>query len=98
MKGELYWPHMASDVYKTVSICSEVARGATFLKLKRELQLSPASGKLEIVTFKILKLITSTVNGNQFITIIIDGYWKLTRAMTTGKTLSSHVANAFLDS
>lgn len=44
MIHELYWPHMAIHVYKTVGNCHECAVNQAVLKWKRHLALFPVSG------------------------------------------------------
>lgn len=67
-------------------------------KFKRELQFIAAISRLEFVAIRIFRSLPHTVNGNQYVTIMTDSYLKLTRAMRTGKTSSSLVANVFFDS
>lgn len=50
----LYWPHMASGVQRTVAQCVSYARGGSTYRHKRRLQLFPAFGPLEFVAMDFL--------------------------------------------
>lgn len=89
---------MANDVYTTGSNCSACARNRVELKLKRRIQLFPASGPLEFIAIDILGPLPRTVNGNQLVVVMTVRYSQLTRALPSDETSSVHVENVFIDS
>lgn len=98
MQREFFWPHIANDVYKTISTCSTCAWNSALPKLIKELQLLPTNGPLKFVAIDILGPLPRTRNENQYVIVMTDKYSKLTRAMQTGKTSSSHFGNVSFDS
>lgn len=92
------WPHTANDVYTTVRSYRASVRNRVGPKLKRQLQLLPASDPLEFTAIDILGSLPRLADGNQYAIISNDRYSKLTRALPASKTSSVHVANVFIDS
>lgn len=66
--------------------------------VEKKLQLFPASAPLKLITICILAPLPRTVNGNRYVIIMTDKYFKLTRTMPTGKTSSLRIATVFFDS
>lgn len=95
MQTEFCWPHMTNNVYTTASSCNKGAHNGTSLKLKRGLQLFPASDPIEFVAIEILGPLPRMVNENQYVIIMTDRNTKFTRVMKSSKTSSPHVANVF---
>ena len=95
---EYYWPHMASDAFSTVRNCTLCAapRG-TLVKNQNDLKLFPAGGPLSFVAMDLLGPLPNTAHGNQHVLVITDRFTKLTRSISLQPTISSVVANAFLD-
>lgn len=48
MRWELYWPHIATDVYKTVYSCLKCSKVWVCLEKMRHLKVFPASQPLEL--------------------------------------------------
>lgn len=89
---------MTSYVFTTASNCTTCARNFTSPNLKRQIQLFHAIGLFEFVPIDIFGPLPRTVSRHLFVTIMTDRYLKLKRAMPTGQTKSSHVANVFFNS
>lgn len=64
MQREFCWPHMANNVHTIVSGCISCAQIRVDAKLKRQLQLFPASGPIESVTLDILAPLLCSVDGS----------------------------------
>lgn len=65
--------------------------------LEKVLQFVPKSSPLELAAFDDLGSLPCNAIGNKYIVVLTDIYSKHTRAMPTGRTSSSHVANVFFD-
>lgn len=81
MQQHYYWSHIENDVYKTVRECLWCARDAAETRYLRELQLFPRGRPLEFVALDGLRPLTKTMDGTQFVFIIIKRYWRVARAI-----------------
>lgn len=66
-------------------------------KRQRRLQLLAAGGPLKLATMDILQPLPKKLNGSQFMLVVTDRYWKLTRAVQMSKMTASHIASLFMD-
>lgn len=57
----------------------------------------PALGLLEFIAIEVLRPLPRTTSGNQYAIVITDRYSKVTRAIPTSKTASTHAANIFFE-
>lgn len=74
IRREFYWPHMDNNDYTTVSNCTAGAQNWVETKLRRRLQLFPASSPVASVAINILRQLPSTADGNQYVTVLTDMY------------------------
>lgn len=88
---------MANGVYEKVDKCVSCACNRNCNRQKSPLQLFPSSEPLDFVGMDILGLLLKTASRNQYAVVITDCYLKRTRAISSSKTTSTHLANIFLD-
>lgn len=80
---EVFWQHMAIDVYQMVRNCAGCARNRKPAKLKQQLQLFSASETLKLIFMHIIGSLPQTKNGSVFAVtagIYFYGYTPLTAA------------------
>lgn len=77
--------------------CSACPQSLDGLKLNRQRQQFYASGLLCYIAINILVQLPRTANGNQYIIFMTDRLSKRSRAMSTGRLSSAHVANVLFD-
>lgn len=65
------------------------------LNTKRDLQLFPAAETLDFAAMSILRPLSKTAQGNQFVLVITDRNFKLTRSISTLKKSSTRMENVF---
>lgn len=61
------------------------------------MKLFPASGPLESIAIKILGPLVKATNGNPFLVILTDQYFKLARAVPTSRKSATHISFLFYD-
>lgn len=88
---------MATDVYRTLEQCSSNAHNLNCCWLKRLLQLLLPSGLLSFLAIDSLRMLPKTRSGIQYVVVVTNCYFKLTRATPSSKTASTIIANTFLD-
>lgn len=94
-RRELSWPHMTNDVCRRVGSCRACAQNLEDPKLKRQPRLFRESGQLEFIAIDFIGPLYRTADGNQYVNVMTDRYFKLIRASPASKTSSAHVAIVF---
>lgn len=97
MRCEVYWPHMASTVCKTVTNCRKCT--CTWAKKAQmpHMKMFSASSPLEFFAVDLDCLLPKTTSGNQFLVIMTNRYSELTRVMPTSNTCAMHITSIFYD-
>lgn len=88
---------MANNVNKTFTKCTSCARIGSQCHLQRPLQLFPASGPLDFVAMDILGPLPKNSQCIQYVLILTYQYSRLTQAISTSKTITTHIASLFFD-
>lgn len=86
VQREIYWPHRAGGVYKTVAYWPKCFRNRPIIKRKRHLQPSPTNRPKEYISMDVMWSLPKTRSGNQFIIVITDRYKKLSLLSRTEST------------
>lgn len=97
VRRNLYWPHMADNVYMTVGNCHSSAKDRAWLKRKCHLKQFYASGPLPFITMDIFSLLPRTNTCNEIIIVITDLYTKLPQAIPSSRTTALHVLSIIVD-
>lgn len=92
-----YWQHMANDVYQTVGNCIPRARNCKRFRRKRHLQLFFASKPFKFIAMDVLKPLPGPESASVVVTVMMERYSNVKKAIHTSETTATHVANAFLD-
>jgi Integrase zinc binding domain/Integrase core domain/RNase H-like domain found in reverse transcriptase len=96
IRREFYWPAMAADCRAFVSRCpSRAAKQLKSQKKTSHMKLFPPNAPLEFVGIDILGPLPVTRDGNRFLLIITDRYYKLTKAVPMRKITANEVSCAF---
>lgn len=95
LRRELYWSHMIGDIYTFFRNCSKFPRMGTKFNRQRRLELFPSAGPLEFLAINILRPLSMTKSGSQFVVITAERCIKLIRTLPTTKMTSTQVANIF---
>lgn len=88
---------MVKDVYKIVRRCGQCPQNKPSDKRHWPLQLSLASGPLELVTGDILGALPKTLNGLEYVLVMSDRYSKVTIAISTSKSMEPDILCPFMD-
>lgn len=97
LRQDNYWSHMAKDVSKSVAQCMRFVGNGKKYKHERPLQLFPLWEAPECLAMKILKPLSRTTTGNQYVLVMTDRHFKLPRKLPTAKKRNTQVANTFFD-
>lgn len=92
-----YSSNMASNVFKAGDNCHNSAKTGNTLQHKRYIQLFTSTLPSESVAIDILDLLSMTAEGSQHALITTDRFSKLTRAVSTAKTIMNARACIFFD-
>lgn len=96
VRKELYWPHVAKDVYSTVWDCCFCTTNFKHRKRQRKVKLFIPKGPMEYVCMDILRPLPRTKKGNQFRIMMTDRYKKLTKRILPSNANDLTVACSFL--
>lgn len=78
----------------------EIFTKASGVSLPRDddaLQLFPLIGPLEFMAIDIRGPLPKTLSGNQFVQIMPNRFYKLTKAVSNFRTIASHIASLLMD-
>lgn len=94
MQREVYWPHMANDVFTTVNDLRDCAPNTEKKTWMQHLAHFLASGPLEFIAIEILGPLPETTNGNQFVVVMTDRYSKMIRAAYQLERWARHMSHS----
>lgn len=95
LRGNIYWPLMATKVYCTVNNRSRFPRIGTKLKHHRQLELFPPAGPLKLASINIPEPQLGTKTRNHFVVVITDRYSQVMKAIPTANIASTQVGQIF---
>lgn len=97
LRRKFFSTHMANDVYITVYRCSSSARNLNCYRYRLSLQLFPSPGSFDQVAMNILGSLSKTTSKNRHMVVITNSYSRLTCAIQSLETASTHIVNIFLN-
>ena len=98
MQRQYFWPHMASDVRRTVADCRLCAQmWRTQRRQQKKLTLFPASGPHEFVAMDLHGSLPKTLHRNRHILDTTDRFTNMCRAVRLRTAQAFQVAQGFLD-
>lgn len=97
LRRSYYWPHMANDIYTTVSKCENCVPNGNRDLHRNKLNLYPAASPLKFFATNILGPLPMTTQRNKYVLEVTDRYSKATRAISTPKTILANIAKLFPD-
>jgi len=98
MRRWFYWKSMVLDVYAFVANCTQCARNSVGKRRKSNyLKTFPPTMPLTDLCMDLLGPLPRTAAGNEHLLVIVDRFYKMTRAIPLKRIDAETIAAAFLD-
>lgn len=98
MRREVYWPHMANDVYKIVKNCCKWAQNEAVKMSMPHLHVFSGSKSFELIATDLLSLLSTMSSGNHLVNLMTNQYSNLTWGVPTLGTSRKAIATIFYGS